>query len=236
MGNATSESVTKEINESMTNIMNEHSSECGQNTNAVQTIDLSDIHAGEGCSLNIQTKQLNLQQPNFTCLSQSDNSAKLQSAFEQDLQKRVSAKLEGITASSARTFDSTALVNKVLNNVRVSDVAKCVQNNMASQSTILDSITSSCPSICRSGGALSASQIEALGNACTVRIGTVQDLTQAAVANCTSNNATIQEVSNEISTKFKSDTTSEIMGIQSWMISVASSVCCFLVILLALII
>jgi hypothetical protein len=207
MGNQESvaQSVNKTVNESISNVLMSNSSTCGQNNTATQQFDLSNVTAGDGCSLDISSKQISVQTPNFTCLSDSSQSSALQSSFETTLKQKAEAAVSGLSgalSTSAKSLNWSDIENKITSNINIANTAACVQNNLASQSAAISAIASSCPSLCRNSNIdvanMNAEQISALDNLCKVKIGSVQDLTQAAVASCTSNNSAITDVTNTI--------------------------------------
>jgi cobalamin biosynthesis Mg chelatase CobN len=185
----------------------QNSSACGQNNTATQNVSMSDIQAGEGCSLNLSSVQSINQIPTFTCLSDSSQSAKLQRDLITQLEQSARASTVGVGTSVNATTD-TAVLNRMVNdlssNVNISNIATCLQNNLATQNAVSDTIKGSCPSICKNENVTFNEYFtpESFAKLCTTSISSAQELVQAAVASCVSSNTaltdSIESVANEI--------------------------------------
>ena len=194
MGNqqSTTSTINDTINKAVSNVLMSSSSNCAQNNSSNQTISVSNIHANN-CGLNVSgISQTSTQTPNFTCSSDSQNSADLQNQFKTQLQQQAESQVKnlgGALNSQAVSSAVNTLTNSVENNINISQVSSCVQNNIASQNIQVNGVTATCPGYCTTG--CPTGYTCDLAN-CSVNITDIsQNLTQAAVGSCLATNKSL---------------------------------------------
>jgi len=195
MGNqqSTATAITDIVNKTATNVLISNSSSCGQNNSALQNVNFSNITTGEGCSLGITSSQASKQVPNFSCLSNTSQSAGLQSALSTKLKEAVQSETSnvgGAINSESTSYIKTNAINDITNNVSMSNLSTCLQNNLSTQDALFSSIKSSCPAICRNPNPTFSQYYSAAdyNRSCTTNIGSTQDLVQAAIGSCIASN------------------------------------------------
>jgi hypothetical protein len=238
MGNnqSISNTVSQVVNKSVSDVLIQNSSSCAQNNSSVQTLDISNINVGPACQLDITNiNQKSVQTPNFSCSASQNSESALSAQLASVLQQNAKAELSGIPGAINNQAISNAVsktVNDVTNNINMSNTASCVQSNLQNQGLVIDRINESCqfPSFC---GSLTSTSPQILQNAClprVVNIGNInQSLTQAAVANCLTNNKTISEAATKISTEVKQEATAVNTGffnLNSSSLLISAAVCC----------
>lgn len=219
MGNqsTTAETISKTVNNAITNVMLQNSSSCGQNNTSVQNISFSNIKTGPGCSLDFSgISQTSTQTPNFSCSSDSNQSSSLQTALSAALTQAVKSESSGISGallSDTHVKSTSDIINNITNNVNVSNVSSCVQSNLSSQEQVYNTLTSSCPAFCNSG-TIPTTQVEVDAyKLCTVNFNNInQTLTQAAVAKCTANNSALTNAINQAAVTVSQEASSESTG------------------------
>jgi len=207
------------VNESISNTLLSNSSQCNQSNSAIQSASFKDISAGEGCSLKISSTQNLNQMPSFTCLSENVQKASLTNDLKTKLTQKISTTNSGIPSSLINTSDTSTidnLTNELVNNIDISSIASCSQDNLATQDAAFNSIKTSCPYICRSEtfppfNSYFTSQDYT--NLCTTTIGSEQSLIQAAVAKCTSTNTALADTINKITNETEQESTLTNAGI-----------------------
>lgn len=221
MGNqqSISNTISETINNSMTNVMMKSSQECTQTNTLAQTMNFDNITAKEGCSLSFTgIKQEAKQSPNFTCAMNSSNSSELSNAFKSQLEQQANAKVSGVGGalnSQAMSTNINNTINNIVTNVDVSQVATCVQDNLAEQTMNFQKIEASCPIYCRNPQ-LCNGLPESLCDfsKCEVKFADIeQNMVQEAVASCLSENETVQQAVNDISNEVKQTAISEAKGV-----------------------
>jgi len=220
MGNqqSISNTISETINNSMTNVMMKSSQNCTQTNVASQIMNFEGITAREGCSLSFTgIKQEAKQSPNFTCAMSSANSSELSNALKSQLQQDAAAKVSGVGGalnSQAISTTITNTINNIATNVDVSQVANCVQDNLAEQTMNFQKIEASCPTYCRNPQLCKGVESLCDFSKCEVKFADIeQNMVQEAVASCLSENATVQKAVNDITTEVKQTTTSEAKGV-----------------------
>lgn len=216
MGNQTSTSnaVMDVVNKATTSVMMSNSSKCGQSNTQTQSIDISNIDtSGTSCSININgVHQTAVQTPNFSCLSDSSQSANLKSDLKTAIKQEADSAVSGIGGalnSQAVSNATTKLQNIVDTNVNISNVSSCVQDNLQSNDFKLHFLKSGCPGYCATG---CATGFTCDTSKCSLNINDIsQTATQVAVANCVSKNTAlataITSIANDLTQSAKSKNT-----------------------------
>jgi len=222
MGNqqSTAEAISNIVNKSVTNVLQQNSSQCGQNNSGLQSVNFSNITTGPGCSLGITSSQKFDQIPSFTCLSESSQSAKLLTDLKSDLDQAVKSNTSGLAGALNSASNSTIvneMINDISNNVNISNIATCLQNNLANQESVFRAITSSCPKLCNQNldpAAFNSNfTLNDYNKLCTTSINSQQELIQAATAACTSENTALTTAINKAAVKVSQIAKSENTGI-----------------------
>ena len=214
--------ITSAINKSLTKVMMDSSTACGQNNAASQNFSLTGIDAGN-CNVNVKSNQVMVQKPNFTCTSTSQQNSALQTALKATLKSEAEANNAGIggVSSNARTYLNSTAIQDVTNDIDIKSTATCIQNNLASQNAVINAIKSSCPKIC--GQTMPATfttpaQIKAWGDtineACNFNVGSAQDLTQTATASCLAENSQLQNTINKVAAEITQEAAATNTGLQ----------------------
>ena len=218
MGNqqSTSNAVMDVVNTATTNVLMQNSSKCGQNNSQSQSIDISNIDtSGTSCSININgVSQTAVQTPSFSCLSDSSQSANLQSQLQTAIKQQADSAVSGIGGalnSQATSNAITKLQNVVNTNINISNISTCVQNNLQNQDFKVHFMRSGCPGYCSTG---CPPGIICDMSKCSLNIGNIsQTATQAAVANCTSKNSTLTSAVTSIANDLSQSAVSKNTGI-----------------------
>lgn len=221
MGNqqSISNTVNDTVNKALTNVMMSSSQNCGQNTSAVQTMNFENLTFDKGCrGAFTDISQKAEQSPNFSCAMDAKNSQELLSQFKTQLDQNAQSKVSGIGGalnSQAISNSINKLENEISNNINISNVATCVQDNLSQQTMNFKNMQVSCPIYC---GDLS--QCKDLPpslcdmSQCKVPFENIsQNLVQKAVANCLSSNSNVQSAINTASSEIKQSTASENTGV-----------------------
>jgi hypothetical protein len=221
MGNqqSTAEAISSTVNKSVTNVLQQNSSQCGQNNSGLQSVNFSNIKTGPGCSLGIVSSQKFSQIPSFSCLSNASQSSNLQAQLSSALKAAVQAETSGIAGALNSTSNSKTLsnmVNDISTNVNISNTATCLQNNLANQQAVFQAIESSCPKLCNRDFDPSSFNanftVSDYDKLCTTSIGSTQELLQAATAACTSENTALTEAINKAAAEVSQIAKSETAG------------------------
>ena len=216
MGNqqSTTSTITNVVNDSLTNVLMDSSQTCGQNNTAIQNMNFSNIHPGAGCNLDFSgISQTSIQTPNFTCSTNSNNDSQLAAQFATQLQQQSSAAISGIPGAINNQAVSNAVTNvqnTIKNNIHVSQVASCVQNNLAQQTQNFTNITPQCPAYCNNG--CPAGNICDMSK-CTTNFNNInQTLTQNAVTSCLSANSAVNKAISSAASDIATATTASNTG------------------------
>lgn len=230
MGNQQSSAVaiSDTVNKSVTNVLMQNSSQCGQNNSGLQSVSFSNIKTAPGfaCSLNINSSQKFSQIPSFSCLSNSTQTANLQSQLSAALSAAVKSETSGLGGALNSTSNSSTtskIINDISTNVNISNTATCLQNNLANQEAVFQAIESSCPKICNQefvptrgatgqDYAMELNAFSAAQDKCVIKIGSAQELVQAATAACTSENVALTAAINKAAAEVSQMSTSENSG------------------------
>lgn len=221
MGNqqSTSNAIMDVVNTATTNVLMQNSNICGQNNSQSQTISISNIKS-PNCPVKISgISQTALQAPNFTCLSDSSQSANIATQLQSAIKQQADAAVGGLSLqlnSQAVSNATTKIQNAVNTNVNISNLSSCIQNNLQDQNTTIHTIESGCPSYCAIGCAgISDSKLcETMLSKCSTDISNIsQAATQAAVANCTSKNSALTSAVTSIANDLSQSASSSATGI-----------------------
>lgn len=149
MGNQQSISTTisDTINKTATNIINENSTSCTQNTNLIQQISFSNINAG-ACGIKIDgLSQDAVQGVNLACIINATNGADIQASFKAALQQQADSKVSGLSGalnSQSISESVSKIVNDVSSNVNMKNLASLLQTTLTTQKIELSNL-SGCP-------------------------------------------------------------------------------------------
>ena len=243
MGNqqSTSNAVMDVVNTATTNVLMQNSSKCGQSNSQSQSIDISNIDtSGTSCSINVNgISQKAVQTPSFSCLSDSSQSADLQSQLQSAIKQQADAAVSGLSGalnSQAVSNATTKLQNVVNTNLNISNISSCVQDNLQNQDFKLHFLKSGCPGYCSTG---CPKDYTCDMSKCSVNIGNIsQTATQGAVATCTSKNSALASAVTSISNDLSQSATTKNTGIDfgSSMASLGSFLVPFIISIVILII
>lgn len=210
---STSNVINDTVNTAVSNVLVSSSSSCGQNNTLENTQTFKNITADEGCRLNFSDiSQTAVQSPNFTCSSDSKNDSDLATQFKSQLQQQADARAKNFPVGLAKTKSETInkLVNDIQNNISISNVSSCVQNNFLKQKQEFDGIKSSCPSYCRPNSQMCVDLAKVSPtlagsicdmSKCDVEVKDItQSAVQSAVGNCLASNTNYQRILGEAST------------------------------------
>lgn len=204
--NSTAAVISDTVNKSVTNVLVTSSSSCGQNNNLVQEQIFKDIQADEGCALNFSNiSQTAIQSPNFTCSSDSKNDSTLASQFKNELQQQANAAVSNSTIGNAvaNSLNKNNTINDIANNISISTVSSCVQDNFLKQAQGFNTIKASCPAYCRNPQLCIGLDPKICDmSKCSINYTDIsQSATQSAVASCLSSNANYQKILSETANK-----------------------------------
>lgn len=209
------------VTNAVTNVLMESSSLCTQSGAFVQQMDINNVmnNCAEG-DINITGVSQNMEiRLNFTCAQSVEQESGLLQKFKNDLDKQISAKTEGaglpLSSNQSMSASITKIKNNITTNIKISNVAQCVQNTIASQRMTLSNIIRNCPKGAGSGN-INIRDIK-------------QQLVASSVASCIQNNKALNKASQELENKLKEFLESSTKGIDpmsSSVVSIASIVAC----------
>jgi hypothetical protein len=205
MGNQQSIATTinNTINKSITNVLMSSSTSCNQNNSVQALISFNNITTKGGCQLKFDNISQTINAaPNLVCAQSSANQADLATKFQTELNQNTTAITSGLGGainSTATTNAINKLKNEIINNINISSIANCVQNNIASATQNYSNITMDCTGC----GLVCTGKPQVCVNTCQQEWTNItQNLTLKAVANCTQTNTGISravaEASNSI--------------------------------------
>jgi hypothetical protein len=201
MGNqqSSAQAITDIVNNATTNVLMQSSQKCGQNNTSSQTMEFSDITAGPGCNLDFSNiSQTSIQSPNFTCALSAANSSELQNQLSTQLDQAAKSEQSGLAGALNSTSNSNSIAtikSNIMNNINISQVSECVQNNISTQKQKFGKISASCPGYCNTG---CQSGFTCDMSLCRTNFNNIsQSITQSAVGSCLSNNSALQKVIND---------------------------------------
>lgn len=225
---STSNVINDTVNKAVSNVLVTSSSSCGQNNTLESTQVFKNITADEGCRLTFSDiSQTAVQSPNFTCSSDTTNDSDLAAQFKSQLQQQADARASNFPIGYAETNSTTVnkLVNDIENNISISTVSSCVQNNFLTQKQEFDTIKSSCPSYCRPNSQMCVDLAKVsptlAGSICDMSKCDVefkdisQSAIQSAVGNCLASNTNYQRVLGEASTDLSQTATTTNEGVDA---------------------
>lgn len=216
----TSSSVLTEIvNKTTTNVLMSSITNSSQSNLATNSLNVSDITASDGCSLDITGNQTIIQIPNLSSVTDSSQSSKIDTAIKDALTSSIKDTARGMQILS--TPENTDMINKHINDIALNvsnmSVVNCVQTNVSTNEKIITSIQTSCPNVCRRDidfSQWSPDQMDAFDKICSSPIGGGnQDIVQAAVASCISKNTTVTDSINNLSTALIASSEKETVGV-----------------------
>lgn len=209
--------ITEIITKTTSSVLMSNSVSSGQNNNATNTININDIKAGKYCSLDIKTEQKIVQKPDFTGMSDSTQSSNINTAIKGALKENIEKTNRGIQLMSSPQNSSiiTKSIDEIANNVSQMSIVNCLQNNTASNDLTIQNIESNCPAICGKEN-LSFNKfftVNDFDTLCTTPITGTQEIIQAAVAKCISNNKQVTESISELARELTKDVSIETVGV-----------------------
>lgn len=224
---STSNVINDTVNKSISNVLVSSSSNCAQNNTLENTQIFKNITPDEGCSLTFTNiSQTAQQSPNFTCSSNSTNDSQLATQFKNDLQQEIDKKVSNFPIGYASDVSeiTNKLVNDITNNISISNVSSCVQNNMLQQKQEFDTIKGSCPSYCNKSNSQMCVDLAKISpslaattcdmSKCNITFNNItQSSIQSAVGNCLSSNANYQSILSETATELSQVAKSENKGV-----------------------
>lgn len=227
MGNQQSSAsvINDTVNKSLSNILMSSSSSCTQTNTLSQKQVFSNITADDGCSVSISNiDQTANQSPNFTCSSSVANSSDLTSKFKTDLDQKAAAQISNFTIGNAQSSSDikNKLVNDITNNINISNVSTCVQDNFLKQSQGVDTVKASCPGYCRNAhvcaelAAISPTFAAAFcdPSKCSINIsGFNQSAIQGAIGNCLSSDSNYQKTLTDAANAIAQDAKASNTGV-----------------------
>lgn len=220
MGNqeSTANVISDVVNKSVTNVLASSSSNCAQTNNLVQEQVFKDLQADEGCSLSFSNiSQTSVQSPNFTCSSDSKNDTALASQFKTELLQQANATVSNSTIGNAvaNSLNKNNTINDIANNINISTISSCVQDNFLKQSQGFNTIKASCPAYCRNPQLCIGLDPKICDmSKCSINYSDIsQSATQSAVASCLSSNANYQKILSETSNKIAQEAKTTNTGV-----------------------
>lgn len=224
---STSNIINDTVNQSISNVLISSSSNCAQNNTLENTQIFKNITPDEGCSLSFTNiSQTAQQSPNFTCSSNATNDSQLATQFKNDLQQEIDKKVSNFPIGYASDVSeiTNKLVNDITNNISISNVSSCVQNNMLQQKQEFDTIKGSCPSYCNKGNSQMCVDLAKISpslaattcdmSKCDITFNNItQSSIQSAVGNCLSSNSNYQSILSETATELSQVSKSENTGV-----------------------
>lgn len=188
-------SVIEVINKTLTNVIISNSNSCKSGNSAVQTMKFSDMEF-KGCKVDFKdiSQDINIKQ-NFTCVQDSKNQSELATKFKNELENAAKAKIEGIGLSLASQTISEAVsktINEVVNNINISNVSKCVANQMAAQTQTFEKIKIDCVGLSGEDARITFENIS-------------QKIVSEQVAKCIQSNSTVVNVANDLESIIKQE-------------------------------
>ncbi len=209
--------ITELITKTTSSVLMSNSVNSGQNNTATNTLNINDIKAGKHCSLDIQTTQKIVQKPDFTGMSDSSQSSNISTAIKGALKENIKKTNRGIQLMSSpqNSTSITKTIDDIANNVSQMSIVNCLQNNTASNDLLIQNIEANCPAICGKEN-LTFNQyftVKDFDALCTNPITGTQEIIQAAVAKCISNNKQVTDSISELARELTKDVITETVGI-----------------------
>jgi hypothetical protein len=186
------------VNRAITDVLISNSSQCMQTGTTDQELKIGDITTS-GCTVNISNiSQTTSVLANFACSQSSANSADLQNKLAAALKSNTAATLSGlptaiVSVSETKSVDS--LVNEVLSNINMTNIASCVSSEINKQKMSIGGIKSSC----YPWQSVNITDV-------------VQSLIVKTVSKCVQSNANTAKAANDLNAKLDSMTTAANKG------------------------
>ena len=224
MGNttATATAISSIVNNTVTNVMTQNTSNCSQVNSAIQNLEVSNIKATGNCGISISNiTQINTQAPNFSCTNTQNSSAALSAALNAALTQAANTSANGgLGNTSADSTTVSNITNEITNNISMSNVASCAQSTFANQNLLTTAIEGSCPASCNEecfsladDTARQECQTFQASNACKIDIdGLNQTLTQTVVGYCLNNQSNLAAVISSIADNVSQTTSAASTG------------------------
>lgn len=227
---STSEVMTEALNRAITNVLMENSSSCRGDNSQIQEMSITDITAGEGCSLDISgVDQTAKQSVNFSCAVKQENETSLATAFAQQLEQESNAAVSGIGGAVVSESNSKVIANlknEIVNNINMKNVAECVNNTLQRQKLELGKYKTSCPAVCTNPNPPPGIDLEKV---CTNKITDVsQEAVQEAVSECTMGNVSVNKIINQASSKIEQSSIAENTGVNPAVSASSSGISSFI--------
>ena len=184
------------VQEAITNVLMESSQNCSATSNNNQTMQFSDFNCGgdfnmSGINQSIQIKQ------NFSCAQDNNQSTDLQTKLKQELNNKLESATSGVgigfNSSNSEAYNN--IKNKILNNIDIKTMAKCMSDSMQNQSLIVEKINSK-------------------GNCNINNIN--QQITAELVTNCMQSNTNLVKAISELESKVSNDLKAKTEGISGF--------------------
>jgi len=244
----TSQNLTKnlkeDINKSITNTLLQSSKNCSQNNSSNQFINMSNIKIQEGCKPNFsRISQTSTSVPNFTCAQNVSNKEDLEREVNKKLKENIEQTMKGSPGFLDTTVNKTESVNRLVQEVtkelNISNVGKCVQDNIANQYIKMDGYEASCAKHCWDDDSYKLrckNKGDCNQEDCIVNISDIsQTLTQNAVANCMLKENSVIKVVDKYASDIDSKIKNATEGINLTTIIIVVSIVVFAIIVGALI-
>jgi hypothetical protein len=136
---------TDVVNDALTNIIMNSSNECSSKNANIQEIEIANLDL-VGCDLNMtDISQKQTIKQNFSCLQDTSNKTDLVNRFSTELDAKVEAQAKaGVGVAISKTDSVTKLKNTIKNNMDISNVAQCIQENINAQKMSVGGIKMKC--------------------------------------------------------------------------------------------
>jgi len=239
----TSQNLTKnikeDINKSITNTLIQSSKNCSQNNSSNQFINMSNIKVQKGCKINFSgISQTSTSVPNFTCAQNVSNKEDLEREVNKQLKENIEQTMKGSPGFLDTTVNKTESVNRlvqeVTNNLNISNVGKCVQDNIANQYIKMNGYEASCARHCWDDDSYKLrckNKGDCPQEDCIANISNIsQTLTQNAVSNCMLNENNVNEIVDKYTSNIDTITKNKTEG-TNWTVIITVVVICVVVIL-----
>lgn len=210
--------ITDIVNKTTTDVIISSSNSSSQSNTATNNIDITNIKAGEGCSIDITAQQKIIQTPTFTGISETDISSKLDTQLKDALNQSIKNSSRGIQLLTTPGVSES--INKHINDIAASvsnmSIVSCLQKNTASNDIAISNIQSNCPAICNNTSVSFNQHFSPIDYAklCTTTVGSAQDIVQAAVASCISKNTQATEAISKLASELVLSSENETAGVE----------------------
>lgn len=216
----TSSSLISEIvNKTTTEILMENLVSNLQDNNANNIINVSGIKSVPGCKLKLAFNQSIIQKPELSSITQIKQDSSLDNKLKDAIISEIQNTSTGIQFMTSPT--NTTSVNKniteIASAVKKSNVVQCVQRNTATNQQTINNVESSCSVICQNVRPSDFNKDftpAMLDELCSIPIGGSQDLLQAAVGKCLTENEQVVKKIDELARTLTGGTKGGTTGIE----------------------